>query len=327
MYGNSHPSSHNEARCHNFEVIGITPPCLLDPAIAIAVSRAGEIGVLDLQWSNSACSQESHAALQSAESAIQKLATLAKGRWGLKIDSVNEDRCESLISKFPGSFEVIILTEAPRSALARLVARLQKSPNRPRRIFVEIVDGDDLPDLAHIDGLIAKGHESGGLVGSETTFVLLQRLMKQTSLAVWAQGGIGLHSAAACIAAGAAGVVLDGQLSLTRESSLPGAVQQRIAHFDGSDTLVLGQSLRRAFRCYRHSTAAPAQELQEIALGLQASAPGSDVKWRDAIRARIGWGEPTRSVWPLGQDAAFASQFAQRFESAGWVVVALPQSA
>jgi acyl transferase domain-containing protein/NAD(P)H-dependent flavin oxidoreductase YrpB (nitropropane dioxygenase family)/NAD(P)-dependent dehydrogenase (short-subunit alcohol dehydrogenase family) len=326
MYGNSHPSSHNDARCHNFEVIGITLPCLLDPAIAIAVSRAGEIGVLDLQWSNGECSQESHAAQQSAESAIQKLATLAKGRWGLKIDSMNEDKCESLISKFPGSFEVIILTEAPRLVLARLVARLQKSPNRPRRIFVEIVDGDDLPDLAHIDGLIAKGHESGGLVGSETTFVLLQRLMKQTSLAVWAQGGIGLHSAAACIAAGAAGVVLDGQLSLTRESSLPGAVRQRIAHFDGSDTVVLGQSLRRAFRCYRHSTSASAQELQEIASGWEASAPGSDVKWRDVIRARIGWGEPTRWVWPLGQDAVFASQFAQRFESAGRVVVAIRKS-
>ena len=69
----------------------------------------------------------------------------------------------------------------------------------------------------------AKGSESGGRVGEETAFVLLQRLIHAVDLPIYVQGAIGLHSAAACLAGGAAGVVLDSQLALLRESSLPRA--------------------------------------------------------------------------------------------------------
>ena len=87
------------------------------------------------------------------------------------------------------------------------------------------------------DGLIAKGNEAGGWVGQETTFILLQRLASQVSLPVFAQGGIGIHTVAACYAAGAAGVVLDSQLLMTHESQLPEEVKQSIAHMDGSETM------------------------------------------------------------------------------------------
>ena len=50
--------------------------------------------------------------------------------------------------------------------------------------------------------------------------MLVQRLVGALDVPVWAQGGIGEHTAAACIAGGAAGVVLDSQLALVRESSL-----------------------------------------------------------------------------------------------------------
>ena len=65
-------------------------------------------------------------------------------------------------------------------------------------------------------GLIAKGSEAGGRIGDETTFVLLQRLV-ELDVPVWAQGGIGEYTAAACIAGGATGIVIDTQLALVRE--------------------------------------------------------------------------------------------------------------
>ena len=49
-----------------------------------------------------------------------------------------------------------------------------------------------------VDGLIAKGHEAGGWVGEETTFILLQRLLHSVELPIYASGGIGPHTAAAC---------------------------------------------------------------------------------------------------------------------------------
>ena len=53
-----------------------------------------------------------------------------------------------------------------------------------------------------------------------STFVLLQRLLAGDGpgVPVWACGGIGPHTAAAAVAGGAAGVVLDVQLALLEES-------------------------------------------------------------------------------------------------------------
>ncbi|MGH8447391.1 MAG: hypothetical protein ACREVL_19150, partial [Solimonas sp.] len=61
-------------------------------------------------------------------------------------------------------------------------------------------------------GLIAKGQESGGLVGEESSFVLLQRLVELAQargVRLWSQGGIALNTAAAAVAGGAFGVVID----------------------------------------------------------------------------------------------------------------------
>ncbi len=78
------------------------------------------------------------------------------------------------------------------------------------------------------------------MVGEETTFILLQRLLRSDlRKPIFAWGGIGLNTAAACRMAGAAGVVLDWQLALMRESSLPMSMRHRIHRMDGSETSVV----------------------------------------------------------------------------------------
>jgi hypothetical protein len=77
-------------------------------------------------------------------------------------------------------------------------------------------------------------------VGEESAFVLFQRLAREARLPVWVQGGIGLHTTAACAAGGAAGIVLDGQLALLRESTLPAPVRDIVRAMDGSETRLLG---------------------------------------------------------------------------------------
>ena len=78
---------------------------------------------------------------------------------------------------------------------------------KPRRVIVQVTSLDEARAAlaAGADALIAKGNESGGRVDDETTFVLLQRLVAELpGVDVWAQGGIGLHTAASCLAGGAA---------------------------------------------------------------------------------------------------------------------------
>ncbi len=161
---------------------------------------------------------------------------------------------------------------------------------RPRRVIVQVTSIGEAraAAAAGADELIAKGAESGGRIGGETSFVLLQHLVGEVALPVYVQGGVGLHTAAACLVGGAAGVVLDAQLALVRESTLPDTVKAAVRAMDGSETTVLGDHRRLYTRpdlpIARLSSAAAAQD----------------------IVPRLGAIDLERSYLPAGQDAAFA---------------------
>ena len=66
----------------------------------------------------------------------------------------------------------------------------------------------------------------------------------------YAQGGVGLHTAAACQVAGASGAVLDWQLGLVEESRLPAPLRLLLSRLDGSETAPVGLRLGDAYRLY-----------------------------------------------------------------------------
>lgn len=172
-------------------------------------------------------------------------------------------------------------------------------------VFAQVVSVEEAlaAERAGASGLIAKGWESGGRVGDEGTFVLLQHLLPATSLRVWAQGGIGLCTAVAALAGGAAGVVLDTQLALVRESSAPAELQKALAAMDGSETaLVAGHRVyaRPDVPLARYANASPAE-----------------------VDAALGARPLQEGLWPVGQDGALAKPLAERFRSVGGVVRAL----
>ncbi|HUD71292.1 MAG TPA: beta-ketoacyl synthase N-terminal-like domain-containing protein, partial [Dongiaceae bacterium] len=143
-------------------------------------------------------------------------------------------------------------------------------------------------------------------------------------LPVFAQGGIGAHSAAAVYAGGAAGAVLDAQLFLTRESSLPQAVRDAIARMDGSETAIVGADLGAPFRVYARPGHAPHENLQRAARTLAASGDAERrAAWRACLLAGAGFADPSRRAWPLGQDAAFARALAERHLNVAGVLQAL----
>jgi acyl transferase domain-containing protein len=65
--------------------------------------------------------------------------------------------------------------------------------------------------------IILKGYEGRGKIAAESTFVLFRKLIKQASkhkTKVYIQGGAGIHTSAAFLALGAAGVIFDAQIAL-----------------------------------------------------------------------------------------------------------------
>src|SRR5699024_9633987 len=65
--------------------------------------------------------------------------------------------------------------------------------------------------------------------------------VRATDKPVYVQGGIGVHTAAACRVAGAAGVVLADQLLLLPESPLDDATKNELGRLNGAETLLYGE--------------------------------------------------------------------------------------
>ncbi|MET7619197.1 SDR family NAD(P)-dependent oxidoreductase [Streptomyces sp. NPDC005408] len=244
-----------------------------------AAERAGALGLLDLG--------------RDRERARAALAGL-RGRYGVRIPS----GCPLAPDDLPAAVDTVLLAEEHwRTGAARWAA------DGRRRVWAEVVSPAEAGAAvaAGASGLVAKGHEAGGRVGELTTFVLLQRLLadEELSVPVFAAGGIGPHTAAAAVAGGAAGVVLDTQLALTTEGAagLPGDVEAAIRAMDGSETTVVA-----GHRIYARPDLAP---------------PAADIA--ELLGAR---GLRTQPL-PIGQEGAITGRLAARHRTTGSVVQAV----
>ncbi|SEG13092.1 Acyl transferase domain-containing protein [Thermomonospora echinospora] len=260
----------------------MTPFGLPAARLAVAVARAGALGALDL-------GRDRDAAL----AALEQVGRWWDGPFAVRIPPGCPVRPEEL-PEAAGT----LLVDAPALEAAR--------PYMPgRRLLVEVVDPDEAHAAVRLgaDGLIARGCEAGGRIGELTTFVLLQRLLGDPGLShpVWAAGGIGPHTAAAAVAGGAAGVLLDAQLALVRELDLPDEVAAAIGAMDGGETRVVA-----GHRVYT-----------------RPDLPAFDTDDPAEVRARLGALDLRGRLLPIGQEGAFARPLAERYKTAGGVVQAV----
>lgn len=142
-------------------------------------------------------------------------------------------------------------------------------------------------------GLIAKGQESGGRAGDESGFVLLQRLVAMTEarpvkVPVWCQGGIGIYTAAAAVAGGAFGVVLDSLLAGYPECSLSAELKAQILALDGSEIRTVAG----------HNVFTPVRDAAALE-GLEAV---------DVVKRLTEGDTSTSPLYAIGQDAALAQE-------------------
>nr|WP_145952235.1 type I polyketide synthase [Paludisphaera borealis] len=297
----------------------LTPGGFPDPSLAIAGSRAGAVGVLNLEFVE---------ASEPALAALARLATLGKGRLGVLLDGGADGLLRAILTQLPAGLDTILLTASAIDRLKHLVGLIHEAGLKAFLVATgleEAVAGQD----AKVDAIIAKGNEAGGWVGEETIFVLLQRLIPRLSVPVWAQGGVGPCTAAACQIAGAAGAVLDNQLLLTKESPISDRMRARLRVMDGSETICLGSGFGAGFRAYSRPDLPTAVELRRLeATALLAVQPVVAVRhaWRAAIRRRVDWQTPETSLLALGQDAAFAAGLARRFGTVGGVLAGLAEA-
>jgi len=285
-----------------------------DRGPAVAAARAGAAGILNLE----------NIGAEVAAGIVARAVSLtrrAKGELGVRIPA-GVSWAEDFLRSLPGEIAFVVIAGDTGGASDTKL----RTAAGARRCLLEVTSSTQAAGAreAGFSALIAKGHEAGGYVGEESTFVLLQRLLGEHDLPVWAMGGIGMHSAAACFAGGAAGVILDSQVLLTPESSIPAPVRAALSRPDGGETVCLGQEVGPLFRVYKQPGGKAIRELE--ALEQRLNGPEAREQWRNAVGSAVGWGSHETNVWPLGQDAAFARSFAERYDNVSGIVDALHES-
>ena len=306
---------------HRADIIVLTPPAWIDSSFAIAACRSGAKGCLDLEYATE----------QQAWEQLRRLELYAPGPFGIKVGPEGATLVDALLAAFPPDrLDWVCLAGGGCGDLERCIEGLK---GRGRRILFEAVSLAEaqLGERLGVDGLILKGHEAGGRVGAETSFILLQRWRAHVErggnadLPVFVQGGVGPNTAAACAAGGATGVVLDAQLLLTRESSIPEEIRQRLAAFDGSETSCPGERLGAPYRVLsRPGLTAPGRAAREEDRLLAGSSDEEERRraWRRQIHGLTTIG-PEEGLWPLGQDATLARPLAERYRTVGGIIAAV----
>jgi acyl transferase domain-containing protein/NAD(P)H-dependent flavin oxidoreductase YrpB (nitropropane dioxygenase family)/NADP-dependent 3-hydroxy acid dehydrogenase YdfG/acyl carrier protein len=264
-------------------VLAITPFAEPSAHLAAALARAGARSVLDLGSDPT-----------RAREALRDLNAWWAGPFGVRVGAAGLP-----VEELPSAVNLVVLGPDAGCTVPQAAA------DGRREVFVEVrtLDEARLAVPAGASALIARGFECGGAVGTATTFVLLQELLgaelRNTAgdpVAIWAAGGIGPHTAAAAVAGGAAGVVLDSQLALVDEVDLSHDVAAAVRRMDGTETAVIG-----GYRVYVR--------------------PDLTRPDADDLPRRIGG--RSLAALPVGEDGALARPLAERYRTAAGVVAAI----
>ncbi|AGA29701.1 polyketide synthase family protein [Singulisphaera acidiphila DSM 18658] len=247
---------------------------------------------------------------------LHRTSKFLKGQtFGLRLSACALD--EAVVASFPSNLGMVAVVEAGGEDWSRLRAILSGSD---RVAVAEVTSRESCRAAAEagFEALIVAGNEAGGRVAEESSFILLQAALGiNNAPPVWVRGGIGLRSASACVAAGAAGVVLDGAVLLAKESPLQASLRRRIERWDGSETILVGREVGDLLRIQAEPGSPALARLK------QAATEGR-LAWESALRREVGWSEG--QVRPVGQDAALAGGLARTHVTVGGIVQAVERA-
>ncbi len=197
-------------------IIGITPFERPDVNLAEAVSNAKAFPVLHLGRDKDV-----------AADVLEQLSKKCSKGFGVCLIS---DNLKDVI--LPEQVTMVILPYG-----------IQIARKKQTKLFYQVCNVEDAKkaQAEGADGIIVKGNEGAGKVAYESSYILFQRIVKEVkNIDIYVQGGVGIHTAAALVALGATGIVLDSQLALFPECSMPSAIKQICEKLSGNETKLIG---------------------------------------------------------------------------------------
>ncbi|MGB0956631.1 MAG: nitronate monooxygenase [Panacagrimonas sp.] len=295
----------------SFEIFGITGADLPHPGIALASARAGGIGVLDLEFVTDP---------EQARTNFARLLRSAQGRIGLRITAGQASLARSLLISAGERSITVILTGASSE-----IGRIRNASGVHSHHFccAEIRSASDLEQIqSHCDALVVRGHEAGGWVGEDSSFILLQKLSGQVHKPLYVQGGAAVRGAAACRLAGAAGLVLDDAMLLMAESPLSVTLQQELARLNGAECRLFGEFHGAPCRAYARPGAQVLTDAENDSRALEGG-QSTPLEWAERMHGRIGWQSSDQQLLPIGQSIGLAATYRDQYGNVGKLIQAV----
>ena len=301
-------------------IIVVTPAHRCNPPLAIAASRAGQYGLLDLGW---------NVADATRRAALERLVRFAgqTDRWGVRWDMLElPQRSPAYLRELASEPWPLLLLAGVNLCDVPAESIVAEARQIARRVLVEAYSPEQAmaAEQAGADGVVLVGHEAGGRVGALSAFVFLQEVRGKLSLPYWIRGGLGPQTAAAAKVAGASGVVLGEQLWLTEESPLSQAEREQWARLGGSDTVCLGD----ARTSYRFSGRQGRAALDSLEKQLATGKPAAETLRTQLLADSALVAESSHeALLPLGQEIGFAATLARRYRTVAGVLRGFAQAA
>jgi len=283
-------------------VIYVNPSMNRDPGLLEAVSRVGGVGVVD------------HVGVDATGFTVS-----SDVAYGMRLPLNDALR----LDPGPGVGLVIVPLE-DADALQSVEPEILKGLSVP--VVVEVGNRAQAMAAARAGaaGLIARGNEGPGWVSETSGLVLLQEVLGCSRIPVFLQGGVGLHTAAGAVAAGAVGVVLDVHLLLAEESGLEPSLKSFLGSLDLPGTLTLADGSSSPCRVYGRIGTRTVRELRKIEDSLtDETLPSYRQRIVSLLAAPCGGSPDTGDfLLPLSEDIVTAGRLAEEHRTAAAIVKA-----
>src|SRR3990172_6720723 len=144
-----------EGMSNAFRFIVLTPPGLADASLAIAASRAGALGVVNLEHSRTP---------EAAVAAVEKANQFARNPFGVRLGVGDDALLDKLLAAGPDLMATVVLTATEKDHLR---VQAHKASRQGLEVVIEVTSVEEAHTAveAGCDALIARGHEAGGRGG------------------------------------------------------------------------------------------------------------------------------------------------------------------
>nr|WP_218841891.1 nitronate monooxygenase [Lacticaseibacillus absianus] len=209
------------------------------PALVSAVSEAGGLGVLTTVGMTPTDLAAAIAAVRAATDAP----------FGVNL-MLQQDNIADLVPALIAAPVPVVTTSA--GTPKRFCAALHAVGTKVVAVIPSVKVAQKMAALG-VDALVAEGMESGGHIGTETTFSLVQQVAAAVDCPVFAAGGIAdAAGVAAATALGAYGVQVGTAFLLATETPIAPAYKQAVIAAPDTGTVVTGRALGDAVRSLRN---------------------------------------------------------------------------